>query len=169
MGKGSGLALFALLIGFGGLGLGVYSVFILPDTIIAQTTNNSEIIQIWTKEQPAVYYTDTSYYDIPDMDLTITVNAAGESVLILFNGLFKGAPGVLAGGVRFMRDNVEVPNSRRDFNIETSFGVLMAYSLTANILIENLAAGTYEIEVQAYGHGVSDRIEDGLLVIYTFI
>ena len=173
MGKGSGLALFALLIGFGGLGLGVYSVFILPDTIIANTmsqipTNPSEIVQIWTKEQPAVYYTDTSYYDIPDMDLTITVNT-GESVLILFNGLFKGQPGVLAGGVRFMRDNVEVLNSRRDFNIETSFGVLMAYSLTANVLIENLAAGTYEIEVQAYGHGVSDRIEDGLLVIYTFI
>ncbi len=37
MGKSSGLAIFALLIAFGGIGLGLYSVFILPDTIIAQT------------------------------------------------------------------------------------------------------------------------------------
>ncbi len=34
MGKGNGLAIFALLISIGGLGLGFYSVFILPDTII---------------------------------------------------------------------------------------------------------------------------------------
>ena len=96
MGKGSGLALLALLIGFGGLGLGVYSVFILPDTIIAQTltqvpapptppTNPSEIIQIWTKEQPAIYYTGGSYNEVPDMDITITVNT-GETVVIVFNG-----------------------------------------------------------------------------------
>ena len=173
MSKGSGLALFALLIGFGGLGLGVYSVFILPDTIIANTmsqipTNPSEIVQIWTKEQPALYYTETSYYDVPDMDLTITVNT-GETVMILFNGQFLGLPGVLMGGIRFMRDNVEIPNSRRDFNIETSSGVLMGYSMTANLLIDNLVAGTYEIELQAYGLGGNDRLDDGVLVIYTFI
>jgi hypothetical protein len=167
MGKGSGLAIFALLIGFGGLGLGLYSVFILPDTIIAQTTNNSEIIQIWTKEQPAVYYTTGSYVEVPDMDLTITVNS-GETVVILFNGQFYGTPGILLGGIRFMRDNVEIPNSRRDFNIETTGGILMGNSITAHILIDSLAAGTYEIELQAYGNGGSDRLDDGVLIIYTF-
>ncbi len=167
MGKSNGLAIFALLIALGGLGLGVYSVFILPDSIIAQTTNNSEIIQIWTVEQPAVYYTTGSYVEVPDMDLTITVNT-GESVLIIFNGQFLGTPGVLLGGVRFMRDNVEIPNSRRDFNIETTGGILMGYSLTANILIDNLAAGTYEIELQAYAAGGTDRLDDGVLIIYTF-
>ena len=177
MGKGSGLALLALLIGFGGLGLGVYSIFILPDTIIAQTltqvpappTNPSEVIQIWTKEQPSVFYPTTSYYDVTDMDLTITVNA-GETVVILFNGQFLADPGVLIGGIRFMRDNVEIPNSRRDFNIETTGALLMGYSITAHILIDNLAAGTYEIELQAYGSGEnnSDRLIDGVLIIYTF-
>ena len=157
--RSNGLAILALLIGIGGLGLGIYSVFFTPEPTI---------VQIWTAEQPTLYYTSTSYYDIPDMDLSITVNT-GEKVLILFNGQFKGtAPGFLVGGVRFMRDNVEIPNSRRDFNIETTVGLLIGYSLTANVLIENLAAGTYEIEVQAYCNGASDRIEDGLLIIYTF-
>ena len=168
MGKGSGLAVFALLIGLGGLGLGLYSVFILPDTIIAQTTNNTEIKQIWTQEQLAVYYTTGSYVEVPDMDITITVNA-GESVMIIFNGNFYGSVGILMGGIRFMRDNVLIPNSLRDFNIETSGGILMANSITAHILIDSLPAGTYEIELQAYGNGANDRLDDGLLVIYTFI
>ena len=168
MGKGSGLAVLALLIGLGGLGLGLYSVFILPNTIIAQTTNNSEIKQIWTKEQPAVYYTTGSYVEVPDMDLTITVNT-GETVVIIFNGNFYGSVGVLMGGIRFMRDNVLIPNSIREFNIETTGGVQMANSITAHILIENLAAGTYEIELQAYGDGTNERLDNGLLIIYTFI
>ena len=168
MGKSSGLAIFALLISFGGLGLGLYSVFILPDSIIAQTTNNSEISQIWTLEQPAVYYTILTYTDVPDMNQTITVNA-GETVVIIFNGNFYGSVGVLMAGIRFMRDNVLIPNSIREFNIETTGGVQMANSITAHILIENLAAGTYEIELQAYGDGTNERLDNGLLIIYTFI
>ena len=163
MGKRNGLAVFALLIALGGLGLGVYSAFILP----VQNTKPSEIVQIWTLEQPSVYYTGVSYADIPDMDITISVNA-GEKVIILFNGAFTGNLPILIGGVRLRRDNVEVPNSRREFNIETSGGALVVYSLSLHVLIENLAAGTYEIEVQALGAGSSDRIEDGLLIIYTF-
>jgi len=158
------LAIFALLIGLGGLGLGLYSVFILQPT---DPTNPSEIMQIWTAEQPTIYYTSTSYNDIPDMDLTISVNT-GENVLILFNGEFTAGVGILIGGVRLMRGNVEIPNSRREFNIETSGGFLMGYSMTTYVLIDNLAAGTYEIEVQAFGAGTSPRIDDGLLVIYTF-
>ena len=167
MGNRNGLAIFALLIGLGGLGLGLYSVFILPNTIIAQTTNNSEIMQIWTAEQPAVYYTSGSYGDIPDTDIIITVNT-GENVVILFNGEFTASVGILLGGVRLMRDNVEIPNSRREFNIETTGGILMGYSITTYVLIDNLAAGQYEIEVQAFGVGTNDRIDDGLLVIYTY-
>ena len=169
MGKSNGLAILALLIAFGGLGLGLYSVFILPDSIIAQTTNNSEIVQIWTKKQPAIYYTGGSYNDVPDMDITITVNA-GETVVIIFNGQFTGDMAFLLGGVRFMRDNVEIPNSRREFNIDASVGSLMGYSLSANVLIDNLAAGTYEIEVQAWSAGVNlGYLHDGVLIIYTFI
>ena len=168
MSNRNGLAVFALLIGLGGLGLGLYSVFILPNTIIAQTTNNSEIKQIWTAEQSAVYYTTGSYADVPDMDLTITVNT-GENVLILFNGQFLGTTGLLLGEIRFTIDNVVIPNSVRLFNIETTGGILMGNSISAQILVDNLAAGTYEIELQALGIGVSDRLDDGLLVIYTYI
>jgi hypothetical protein len=160
MGKRNGLAILALLVSFGALGLGVYSTFFL-------NTSTNQIMQIWTKEQPALYYTTGSYADVPDMDITITVRA-GETVLILFNGEFTANVGILIGGVRLMRDNVEIPSSRREFNIETSGGALMGYSITTFALIENLVAGQYEIEVQAFAAGVSDYINEGLLIIYTY-
>jgi hypothetical protein len=156
--RNNGLAVLALLVGLGGLGLGVYSVFFTPEPAI---------VQIWTIEQPTIYYTSGSYADIPDMDLTITVNT-GEKVMILFNGEFTANIGVLIGGVRLMRDNVEIPSSRREFNIETSGGALMGYSITTHVLINGLAAGTYEIEVQAFGVGVSEYINEGVLAIYTY-
>lgn len=185
MGKGNGLAIVAIIIAIGGCGFGIYSVILLPDIIVQEASGNtqtliddhthvynhthiSEVIQIWTAEQPAIYYTTGSYNDIPDMDLTISVNT-GEKVLILFNGEFTASVGILIGGVRFMIDNVEILNSRREFNIESSGGALMLYSMTANVLIDNLVTGVYEIEVQAFGAGTNDRIDVSLLVIYTFI
>jgi len=156
--RSNGLAILALIIGIGGLGLGIYSVFFTPEPTI---------VQIWTAEQPTLYYTSTSYYDIPDMDLTISVNA-GENVLISFNGEFTADSGVLVCGVRLMRDNVEIPSSRREINIETSFGTIMGYSITTHVLISGLAAGAYEIEVQAYAVSVNEYINEGLLVVYTF-
>lgn len=156
--RSNGLAILALLIGIGGLGLGVYSAFILPQ--------QSAIKQIWTLEQQAIYFPTGSYADVPDMDLTISVNA-GETVVIFFNGEFTGNVGVLIGGVRLMRDNVEIPSSRREFNIETSGGALMGYSLTTSVLIENLPTGQYEIEVQAFSDGTSENLNEGVLIIYT--
>ncbi len=180
MGKSNGLAIFALLIGIGGIGLGIYSIIFLPDIILDEASGDtqtliddhdqnhiSEIIQIWTVEQAAVYYTSSSYEEVPDMDVTINVNT-GESVLILFNCEFTANVGILIGGIRLMLDNVEIPSSRREFNIETSGGFLMGNSLTASVLIDDLVAGTYEIELQAFGIGTSDRLDEGLMIIYTF-
>ena len=167
MGKGTGLAIIALIIGLGGLGVGFYSVIILPTTIIQEVSGESKINQIWTVEQPTGYYPSGSYYDIPDMDVSINVNT-GENVIISFNCEFTADVGVLIGGVRLMIDNAEIPSSRREFNIETSGGALMGYSLTTHVLIDDLIAGVYEIEVQAFGAGTNEKIDEGLLIIYTF-
>ena len=93
----------------------------------------------------------------------------GENVLILFNGEFTSGVGVLTGGVRLMQDNVEIASSRREFNIETIGGILVGFSITTYVLIDEVVAWDYEIEVQAFGAGISERIDKVLLVIYTFI
>ncbi|KKL48199.1 hypothetical protein LCGC14_2327890, partial [marine sediment metagenome] len=75
MGKGSTLAFIALVIGIGGVGIGGYAIIFMPTTIIQQASGNSEITQIWTVEQVGNFYTGSSYSDMTDMDVNITVNA----------------------------------------------------------------------------------------------
>jgi len=173
MGKGNALAIVALIIAIGGCGFGVYSVFILPNTITQQASGSSEITQIWTVEQAGAFYTGSSYVDMTDMDVTITVNA-GETVYVMFNAQISNGPaggsGWLTGGVRIMRDNVEIPGSERFFIIDSSVGISVAMSITTHFIIEGLAAGTYELKVQATAVAEvgSDRVEDGLLIVYTY-
>jgi len=173
MGKGSGLAIIALIIGIGGIGFGIYSVFFLPNTIIQQASGSSEITQIWTVEQAGAFYTGSSYSDMTDMDVTITVNA-GETVYVMFNAQISNGPtggsGWLTGGVRIMRDNVLIPGSERFFIIDSSVGTSVAMSITTHFIIEGLAAGIYELKVQATAVAEvgSDRVEDGLLIVYTY-
>ncbi|HDZ17738.1 hypothetical protein LCGC14_0626800 [marine sediment metagenome] len=175
MGKGNGLAIVALIIALGGCGFGVYAVVILPDTIIQQASGSSEITQIWTVEQAGTFYTGSSYGDMTDMDVTITVNA-GETVYVMFNAQFSngatGGKGWLTGGVRIMMDTVEIPGSRRFFIIDSSNypGLTVAKSITTHFIIEDLAPGDYELKVQATAQAEigSDRVEDGLLIVYTY-
>lgn len=175
MGKSNGLAIVALIIALGGVGFGVYTVVILPDTIIQEASGSSEITQIWTVDQVGTFYTGSSYGDMTDMDVTITVNA-GETVYVMFNAQIwngaTGGKGWLTGGVRIMRDNVEIPGSERFFITDSSNypGLSVAKSITTHFIIEGLAAGTYELKVQATAVAEfgSDRVTDGLLIVYTY-
>ena len=189
MGKSNGLAIVALIIALGGCGFGVYAVVILPDTIVQEASGNtqtliddhthvndhthiSEIIQIWTVEQVGTFYTGSSYGDMTDMDVTITVNA-GETIYVMFNALISNGPtggnGWLTGAIRVMRDTVEIPGSERSFIIDSPVGISVANSITTHFIIENLAADTYELKVQATAQTEvgSDRVTDGLLIVYT--
>jgi len=190
MGKGSGLAIIALIIGIGGLGIGFYSVIILPDVIVQQASGNtqtliddhthvnehthiSEITEIWTVKQVGTFYTGSSYSDMTDMDVTITVKA-GETVYVMFNAQVSNGPtggnGWLTGGVRIMRDTIEVPGSERSFIIDSPVGISVGNSITTHFIIAGLAAGTYELKVQATAQAEvgSDRVTDGLLIVYTY-
>ena len=173
MGKGNVLAFIALIIGIGGLGIGFYSVIILPDVIVQQASGESNVNQMWTVEQAAAFYAGSSYGDMTDMDVTITVNA-GEIVYVMFNAQISndliGGNGWLTAGVRIMRDTVLIPGSTRFFIFDSSIGVSVGSSITTHFIIEGLAAGTYELKVQATAqveNGVV-RVEDGLLIVYTF-
>ena len=139
MGKGNGLAIIAIIIAIGGGGLGVYSVIIMPNTIIQQASGSSEITQIWTVEQAGIFYTGSSYGDMTDMDVTITVNA-GETVYVMFNAQITNGPsggnGWLTGGVRIMRDTVEIPGSERFFIIDSSVGISVGETITTPFIIE---------------------------------
>ena len=176
--RGSGLTIIAIIIAVGAVGMGGYTIFIQPATIIDQASGSSEITHIWTKVQSGNYYTTGSYADVTDMDLSITV-AAGETVYVMFNALFSngasgGGTGFLTCGVRVMIDTtgsfVEIPGSERFFAYEVDYGIAMGSDITTQFIIEDLAAGTYELKLQATGDTEvgTDRLSDGLLMVYTY-
>lgn len=161
--KSSGLVFLVFILALGGVGFGVYGVFF----------QRGAIKQVWTVEQESVFYPGTSYSDMTDMDVDITVKA-GETVYVMFNAQISnglgGGVGWLSGSVRIMIDNALIPQSERFFNLEAVAGIGVGCPITTQFIIEDLAAGTYELEVQisAIAEVGSDRVEDGLLYIHTY-
>ncbi|KKK79370.1 hypothetical protein LCGC14_2834200, partial [marine sediment metagenome] len=123
-------------------------------------------------EQVGNFYTGSSYSDMTDMDVNITVNA-GETVYVMFNAQISngvGGSGWLTGGVRIMMDTALIAKSERYFILDSTTGISVGNSITTHFIIEGLTAGTYELKVQAtaLAENGSDRIEDGLLIVYTY-
>jgi len=165
----NGFVILVLIIALGGAGLGVYGLFFQP-----ASSETSPISQVYTVKQTSVFYPGSSYTDMTDMDLDITVNA-GETVYVMFNAQFSngvgGGVGWLTGSVRITIDNVVISQSERYFILESVTGISVGCPITSQFIIEGLAAGTYELEVQvsALAEVGSDRIEDGLLYVHTYI
>ena len=82
----------------------------------------------------------------------------------------SGGNGWLTGAVRIMRDTIEIPGSERSFIIDSSVGISVGNSITTHFIIKGLVAGTYELKVQAtaLAENGSERVIDGLLIVYTF-
>jgi len=163
----NGLAVLALLLSLVGGGLGFYSVFFMPNIILQQASENSVISEMWFDERETAYAAGYSFYDIPDLGLTITVNP-GEKVFILFSGEIQ----ILASGwgeaeLRFEIDNNEIDSSHKQFTGDSSsdkYG-----SMTLQYVAESLTTGTHIIHVQAKIAFLSTAyIRNMHLLAYTF-
>ncbi len=86
MAKSTGLAVFALIIAIGALGLGAYQVFLVSAPTTAPTGEESGIRNTWYDFHYASEYTNPTLTSIPIDQLLInfTVNS-GESAFFLFS------------------------------------------------------------------------------------
>ncbi len=168
------MAVIALLIGAVGIGLGVYTIFLSP----TNSNNSSTIIDIWTLEQPYGDFLSDDYRDFAGgMWINISVSA-NITLLIVFNvefscsGSGSSTNEYLQGGVRILLDGVEIDGSEREFYTSTTEGDVMQQTLTTQVVVEDILAGTHEIRVQAKAEASidesADHISDGLLVIYAY-
>ncbi|MFX1500911.1 MAG: hypothetical protein ACFFDH_08105 [Promethearchaeota archaeon] len=81
MGKGSGLAILALLIGIGGLGFGIYSYFTVNQTLV---DIKSQINNSWYDvEKDPKSVSTSSYTAINDISLSVNIGT-GETLHVLF-------------------------------------------------------------------------------------
>ncbi|MFX1572023.1 MAG: hypothetical protein ACFFB0_04700 [Promethearchaeota archaeon] len=155
MGKGSGLAVFALLIGIGGLGFGIYTYFTFNQTIEAMQGDidkfevGSYVHRTYYDNRTA-YYTATmsdSWYEIPDLSILFKVEP-GESVYFLFTCRAYLHPD---SSTWFMRFRLIIDDVAIDRSATTVGGAgtltYIYYSITLQYTDISIPAGNHEVKV----------------------
>ena len=167
-GGGKGLAVLAILIGISSIAFNYYTITIVIPSESTGNTGVNNIDQIFYDSSPTPWGPGSSYGDIPDLSLIITVNE-GDNLYISFNGQFiaYSVTGITGGSIRLRINDVTQTGSVRSFY--GNVGTTDHYdSLSLQYVVYDLSAGTYEIQIQAtvsYGDGV---IDDFNLFAFTF-
>ena len=166
MGRNNGgnvLAFFAMIIAIGSLALSGYMFMTPPPEAEDQT-----ITGIWHDSRESGFAPGGSYNDVPDLELTITVNA-GEKVFIQFNGEFIIAPlaTTSGGSVRLRIDDTTISGTEMGFLTDSSYSTHWG-DVTLLYVATGLSAGTHTINIQAAVMGASGTINSMNLLAYTF-
>jgi len=178
MGKGSGLAVFALLIGIGGLGFGVYTYFTFNLTIESMQGNidafelRSSVHRTYFDNRTASYTTaaEDSFYEIPDLSILFQVDP-GESVYFLFT--CRAALMVPSGSNLYMSfqlkiDNVAITLSRTVVGILNPTGTGHSYSVALQYADSSLGAWPHDVVVET-SRICGGYIDNCYLLVQTYI
>ncbi|NVM35697.1 MAG: hypothetical protein HWN81_08880 [Candidatus Lokiarchaeota archaeon] len=158
--SGKGLAVLALLIGLGGLGLGIYSTFILPPQISQQNEKEINVKEIGfdTEYSPMVYSLKLSPgEEIPDLEISLTI-AEGDTLYLEFSAIARIYAPVTANRIDlyFAINGVMKVYPHLQLAAETES------MLSANLeyVSNDLVAGTYNITILAYSTNINCYLKD---------
>jgi prophage tail gpP-like protein len=133
-----------------------------------QEPEDQTITEIWYDSRESVYAPGSSYNTVPDLELTITVNA-GEKVLIQFNGQFVITPILATNGglIRLQIDDTTITGTDTGFFSDSTGSQWGDVSLL--YVASGLSAGIHTINIQATVSGASGNIAQMNLLAYTFL
>jgi len=178
MGKGSGLAVLALLIGIGGLGFGVYIYFTFNRTIESMQGDidafelGSYVHRTYFDNRTADYTsaTEFSFYEIDNLSITFQVDP-GESVYFLFTCraiLVNPTIGQLYMSFRLKIDDVAITLSRTVVGLLNPTSTTSSYSVVLQYADSSLATGTHDVVVETE-RTCTGRIDNCYLLVQTYI
>lgn len=167
MGKGSGLAILALIIGIGGLGFGIFTYF----TLNQNTQTESSVHHTYFDSRTTAYTSpaEDSWYEITDLSITFQV-ASGESVYFLFTCAAYLSP---VSGVWLMRfqlniDDTSITESRTMVGLATNDVSYMYFSVALQYEDSAVLAGSHEVTVETYRE-CAGNIWNCHLLVQTYI
>ena len=167
MAKSSGLAVFALIIAIGALGLGAYQVFFVS----APTSEKSGITNTWHDFYYTAEKTSPAFTQLPIDQLLInfTVNS-GESAFFLFSTsatVYAGTPSYIK--FFFALDGAELSGlPYPEWTFET-FGSRLSAPVSFHIALETISPGAHNISIFIYGNNVNNEIISSTLLVQTYI
>jgi len=162
--KGKGLAIFALIIGISGLGLGVYSLVIPPRQI-------SGIQKTWFIYDSGVHFTNPTYTDIPINAIKINFTVkSGESVYGIFNTWATLVEiGEAAIIFNFALDGFVITSPVSPEVIFSSDHLAISGSVTLQMATDTILPGLHSITINIQGNFLNNAIEESTLLIQTYL
>ena len=162
--KGKGLAIFALIIGILGLGLGIYS-------LVFPQQQNSGIQKTWFVYDSGIHFTNPTYTDIPINAITINITVKpGESVYGLFNTHATLVDiGEAAIIFNFVIDGFVIMSPVSPNVIFSSDNQAMSGSVTLQMATDTILPGVHNITISINGNFMNNEIDESTLLIQTYL
>jgi len=162
--KGKGLAIFALIIGISGLGLGVIS-------LTSPQGQNSGIQKTWFVYDSGIHFTNPTYTDIPINAITINFTVkSGESVYGLFNThatlLDIGEAAII---FKFVLDGYVISSPVSPETTFSSYHQAISGSVTLQMATDTILPGVHTFTVSIQGNFINNKIEESTFLIQTYL
>ena len=166
MSKSSGLAVFALIIALGALGLGGYQMF-----FAAPADEGSGVKNTWYKFDYPSHATDPVFTIIPIDSLLInfTVNS-GESVYFRFNTYAYVDAGINSYiRLKFVLDGVVLSGPQYPWWSISISGDTMEAPISLQLSIDTVSAGAHNVTISILGSDIDNDIFSSTLLVQTYI
>jgi len=170
MAKSSGLAVFALIIAIGALGLGVYQIFFVSAPT-GSTGGDSGIRNIWSDHHYTSVKTNPTetWIHVDHLLINFTVST-GESAFFLFSTLATvqaGVPKYIQ--LNFALDGIRLSGPAHPWWTFQTQGEVIRAPISFHYVFETISAGVHNLSIHIYGNDISNEIFSSTLLVQTFI
>ena len=147
-------------------GLGLSGFMFLKNEIIFP--DNAAVKNIWYAERlDLTYYVPTVITEIPNLNITATVNA-GESLFVSFNS----DAAVYLNGLEFIKIQLKINDlvyTHPFVELGGSFSGNLYSPISLQYSIEASPAGIYKVSISAYSSDSGNWLKEMTLLVYTNI
>lgn len=173
--RGSGLAILALIVGIGAIGLGGYNFYVQTTQTVEEITQTvEEIGNTWYKSEPDLFTCSIANTYTTFSDLTIQFNiSSGESAYFSYNGwifmrLNSPDTGLIYLRVYFSLDGqrLESPHIRAQDYYDGSTYIMLPASL--QYFNSSLSPGVHNITIVLYGNFHINGVRESTLFVQTY-
>ena len=167
MAKSSGLAVLALLVAIGALGLGVYQIFFA----VTPADEGSGIKKTWYKFNYGVKNTNPISTQIIIDTLTIDFTVkSGENVYFLFNtqaSVDAGSNSYIQ--LNFVLDGVLLSGPAHPWWTIRTMGDRIDVPISLQISLDTVAAGDHNVTIAIFGSDIDNEIFSSTLLVQTYV
>jgi len=168
MAKSTSLAVFALIIAIGALGLGAYQVFFIS----APTSPDSGISNTWSDFHYAYVYTNPispTWIPVDQLLINFTVNP-GESAFFLFSTFATVQAGYFSSlQLNFVLDGVVLAAPTHPSWTLLTNGTLIEAPVSFHYVLETISAGAHNLSIHITGSNIGNNIVSSTLLVQTII